>query len=481
MGKIEEGLLHSALLSAIAERLQDGDVTILFMRFPADHAGAVVAAEEWEGQEPGLFWKQRLTTGVLYWLHHPDVDLTAEQVEKRVLEQWRLLLTSDGITRYDSRHDAGKSIGVGAAKLRHMDLLSVDEGEVISCMQHALGRGNEQRSAHMREHVENSQVVAGGGYTIGNLASEVPLFDSLAKVSEVSHLFDTNPTVQGVIVVKERRPVGLIMRDRLYQQLAGQFGYALYSSRSVERLMIRDPLIVEEHTPVELVSQMAMSRDNSQIYDIVVIVKDGLVSGAATIRDILACMTALRTEAARTASPLTGLPGNAGIEAELSSRLASRKPFAVVYADLDYFKWFNDCFGFARGDELIRYLAELLVSEFGKSNQSFVGHIGGDDFIGVLDPSNAEYICERLLQQFDHGVHRHYGGSDITVVENREGQKVEQRGVTLSLSLLQCDGSSGMALEDISLSAARLKKRAKSISGSACVAGVWNNSQPREK
>ncbi|MDF2837535.1 MAG: RNase stability modulator [Paenibacillus sp.] len=484
MGKVDEGLLHEALLSAIAGRSRNGCVTILFAPLPAGDAAAARVASEWERREPGLFWKQRLDAGMLYWLHHLDGYATAAQVESRVSEQFRELLSAEGSTGSPFGYGGAVLAGFGAAQMITQPSRDAAEAELIRCMMEAMERGNRGRRTLRREPAEVSPMIAGSAssYTIGSLASEAPLFDSDAKVSEVSRLFDTHSNVQGAIVVKDRRPLGVIMRDRLYQQLAGQFGYALYSSRSVEKIMIRDPLIVEEHTPVERVSQLAMSREDSQLYDIVVTVKDGRVSGAATIRDILECMTALRTEEARTASPLTGLPGNAGIEAELSRRIASRKPFAVVYADLDYFKWFNDYFGFARGDELIRFLADLMVAEFAScGSHSFVGHIGGDDFIGVVDPSCVDSVCERRIESCDEGVHRFDGGTDITVVENHQGHKSEQSGVTLSLSMLQCDGSGGMALEDISICAARLKKRAKSISGSVCVAGVWDNSQPREK
>src|SRR5690606_8199910 len=105
---------------------------------------------------------------------------------------------------------------------------------------------------------------------------------------------------------------------------------------------------------------LAMARDFSQLYDVVIITREGQMIGTASIRSILESMTVMRTEAARTANPLTGLPGNEGIQRELRRRIERQRPSAVIYADLDYFKWFNDYFGFGLGDELIRFLAELL-------------------------------------------------------------------------------------------------------------------------
>lgn len=46
----------------------------------------------------------------------------------------------------------------------------------------------------------------------------------------------------------------------------------------------------------------------------------------------------------RRVSPLTGLPGNVQIHAELKKRLVNEEEFAVLYADLDNFKAYNDIY-----------------------------------------------------------------------------------------------------------------------------------------
>src|SRR5215470_73161 len=85
----------------------------------------------------------------------------------------------------------------------------------------------------------------------------------------------------------------------------------------------------------------------------------------------------------RAASPLTGLPGNLSIDAEVRRRLDEQQPFALLSIDIDSFKSFNDRYGYQRGDETIRSLARILeesVQQPGVSG-AFVGHIGGDDFV----------------------------------------------------------------------------------------------------
>ncbi len=61
-------------------------------------------------------------------------------------------------------------------------------------------------------------------------------------------------------------------------------------------------------------------------------------------------------------SPLTKLPGNIPIQAELKKRLLKGQEFAVLYLDLDNFKAYNDTYGFLGGDEVIKQTARIILS-----------------------------------------------------------------------------------------------------------------------
>jgi len=63
----------------------------------------------------------------------------------------------------------------------------------------------------------------------------------------------------------------------------------------------------------------------------------------------------------RKVSPLTGLPGNVQIQAEMKKRLLHKDVFAILYVDLDNFKAYNDVYGFLKGDEIIKFTAKTIV------------------------------------------------------------------------------------------------------------------------
>ena len=116
--------------------------------------------------------------------------------------------------------------------------------------------------------------------------------------------------------------------------------------------------------------------------------------------------TLRRAREMRAISPLTGLPGNARIHEEIQRLIESGEPFSLLYADLDHFKSYNDNYGFLRGDDAIRFVARCVqdsAMEVGGPG-TFVGHIGGDDFVVICAPHEAEAMCQAIITRFDREV-----------------------------------------------------------------------------
>lgn len=182
-----------------------------------------------------------------------------------------------------------------------------------------------------------------------------------------------------------------------------------------------------------------------------------------------------RVEADSSLSPLTRLPGNLAIEAELRRRIETNKPFAVLYLDLDNFKAFNDVYGFTHGDEAIQLVASSAVDVVRRrgTTQDFVGHIGGDDFIIVTIPERGEEIAREIIDTFDRDVRKIYNAQDLRqgYIETRDRRGTLNRFPIMSLSIAIISNEQ-RPLENyaqIGEAAAELKRYAKSIGGSVYV------------
>lgn len=115
------------------------------------------------------------------------------------------------------------------------------------------------------------------------------------------------------------------------------------------------------------------------------------------------------------ASPLTGMAGNFQVAREVE-RLASTpgSRFAVAAVDIDRFRSYNDHYGFLRGDDVIRSTGRLLAEalELHPADVNFAGHIGGDDFVFVTSPEQAEPVARWLVAGFDLRLPTFYDNAD---------------------------------------------------------------------
>lgn len=146
-----------------------------------------------------------------------------------------------------------------------------------------------------------------------------------------------------------------------------------------------------------------------------------------------------RAQVMRSSSPLTGLPGNVQIEERIRHLVSSGAPFALLYADLDNFKAYNDHYGFLRGDEVLRFTARCIQDaalEIG-GDDAFVGHLGGDDFVVACPAAHVEQLCRAILERCGERLRDLYDPEDAErgyiEVENRQ-QQIE-RFPLLSISI----------------------------------------------
>ncbi|MQA80814.1 MAG: diguanylate cyclase [Streptosporangiales bacterium] len=99
---------------------------------------------------------------------------------------------------------------------------------------------------------------------------------------------------------------------------------------------------------------------------------------------------------------LTGLPGSALAREELTRRLSSGETFAYCRLDLDGFAAFNEVYGYGRGDQLILVLAAALRRVTADlSEQPFVAHVDGGDFVLICAAEQARPACRDIADMFE--------------------------------------------------------------------------------
>ena len=177
----------------------------------------------------------------------------------------------------------------------------------------------------------------------------------------------------------------------------------------------------------------------------------------------------------RRISPLTGLPGNVQIQAEMKKRLLNREQFAMFYFDLDNFKAYNDTYGFSNGDEIIKFTARTIVENIHKmgTEDSFIGHIGGDDFVAITGKTDYEKICKNIISDFDTYVLGYYSDEDVQKgyieVANRRGI-IEQFPLTsISIGVVEITPGRFKNTLEIGEVGAQVKHQAKSVMGSTYI------------
>lgn len=177
----------------------------------------------------------------------------------------------------------------------------------------------------------------------------------------------------------------------------------------------------------------------------------------------------------RDANPLTGLPGNKGIEQQLRLRLENGGDFVFMYLDVDHFKPFNDFYSYQKGDQIIRLLAFLLrqaVDDLGAPTD-FVGHVGGDDFVVITQPDRAQQVGDWIIQRFDEQVPELYNEVDrergYIETKNRQGLVQRYPIMTLTIAAVSTANQGASHVAEISDIAAELKRFGKSQNRSVLV------------
>jgi diguanylate cyclase (GGDEF)-like protein len=152
--------------------------------------------------------------------------------------------------------------------------------------------------------------------------------------------------------------------------------------------------------------------------------------------------------------------------------MKEQRPFAMCYLDLDNFKSYNDHYGYIKASELLKEAGQVIyeaVTGIGKPD-TFVGHIGGDDFVVIVDEADADVACKEVIRGIDALIPEYYAEKDRQngYIDGVDRYGVERRFplISISIAALVCRPGDYDSAAEIATSAAKVKDQVKGSSGS---------------
>jgi len=263
-------------------------------------------------------------------------------------------------------------------------------------------------------------------------------------------------------------PIGVIRENDLKQYVYSPFGISLFQnhshSRGLETFVSRIPM-AEVNTSLErILDKTAVSNRAEGI----LITRNGRYIGLLDPPSLLQLVYEQKLAHARDQNPLTGLPGNFTIHKELSGLLKKNEGIhKVIFFDFNYFKPFNDAYGFRMGDRLIILFSEILKKTFCLS-RDFIGHIGGDDFLVIQSGAREDRDCRLIReaqQAFSSSALSYYSEEQriqgCMKSRNRKGQWEKFPLLSVSAAVVEIGMSPLETLDDLNRILSELKKKAK--------------------
>ena len=189
--------------------------------------------------------------------------------------------------------------------------------------------------------------------------------------------------------------------------------------------------------------------------------------GFINLNSLLTMSYKRNIEIATNQNPLTKLPGNKQIERFIANsfRNIQINTTHIIYFDFNDFKPFNDIYGFRQGDRAILIFSELLQKRYPKN--SFIAHIGGDDFFVGLTDFTFEDVFELTLDiqnEFKYSAKNLYSNKDkelgYIVSKDRFGTTRNFNLLSVSCAIVEINCKSNILNFDDTLNI--MKKESKS-------------------
>lgn len=463
------GLLPSRMILELTENQRVGHITPLRdCLAPLRKAGVAVALDDFgDGHSSLRLWTElrpdmvKIDKHFVRDLHTDNDKFEAVRMLKQIAETFGGTLIAEGIeSEADLTVLRDMAVGFGQGFL-----LGRPQPEPAPALPQAVVDKLKARRIAVFPEIKQSLRKE---VTAATLVIDAPSVSPDTSTEVLVRVFRARPKLHAVAVVEDGKPVGLVNRQVFMDRYAQPYHRELYGRRSCTLYMNDAPLLLERDTPLLNLVDVLRGEDQRYLVDGFIICHEGRYVGLGTGERLVRGVSELRIEAARHANPLTALPGNIPISEHIGRLLASDSEFAACYCDLNHFKPFNDYYGYWRGDEVIRLVAGLLVANCDPLCD-FVGHVGGDDFVVLMQSEDWEARCLHIIEEFNARAAAMYdddaharGGIDS---EDRQGNPCFFPFTSLSIGAVQVVGGDFRRHEDVATAAAYAKRMAKHQGG----------------
>lgn len=212
----------------------------------------------------------------------------------------------------------------------------------------------------------------------------------------VLNRFVENEQLQSISVIDtDHRAVGIIDRGKISDIFLKPFSRDLLGKKKISELMDVDPIVVDINASIDDVAQIIIDSGMRHMVSGFIIHENGLYAGMATGLSLLEEITHRKQQELFTLAhhdQLTGLPNRLLFRDRLlqACQNADRNNvmLALVFVDIDRFKFINDSMGHSAGDRLLQFFAERLAKNVRQSDT--VARLGGDEFVLILQNLESE-------------------------------------------------------------------------------------------
>ncbi|MCT7596195.1 GGDEF domain-containing protein [Aliarcobacter butzleri] len=253
--------------------------------------------------------------------------------------------------------------------------------------------------------------------------------------------------------------LGIIYESDIKKISYSQYGLSLAQNRTFSSTLlkyIKPALSVEISWGIDKILEIYNLNSNNSLG--IFITSSDKYIGFINLNSLLTLSYKRNIEIATNQNPLTKLPGNNQIEKfiDKSFKKNQKDITHIIYFDFNDFKPFNDIYGFRQGDRAILIFSELLQKRYSKD--SFIAHIGGDDFFVGLKNKDKEDVFEltsNIQDEFRNSAKNIYSKEDkkngFIISKDRFNEKRRFELLSVSAAIIEINSKSDISNFDNTL------------------------------